>query len=200
MRAVKDLPSNYHFQNTLNLSSIRASILLNLAAIPLIFVFGWTFEQLIIVLRPINPFPDGVFNFLITIPGLKVIILLFLVVLMLVVHELTHGLFFWIFTHKRPNFALKPGYAFAAAPLWYIPYRQYMIVGLSPFIIITIISISLAMIVPLSIIPYFLFIATFNAAGALGDFLVVSWILRQPKNILVKDEGDIFHSYVPDEL
>ena len=37
----------------------------------------------------------------------------------------------------------------------------------------------------------------FNAAGSIGDLIVVGWILKQPLNILVKDEGDIFSTYLP---
>ena len=119
------------------------------------------------------------------------------IILMLVMHELIHGIFFWWFTHERPIFALKSGYAFAAAPQWFLPRSQYILVGLSPFVIITIVSILLAWFAVSPLIPYFLMIAAFNAAGSLGDLLVVGWVLSQPKNILVNDKGDVFSSFAP---
>ena len=116
---------------------------------------------------------------------------------MLVLHELVHGIFFWLFTHDKPRFALKTGYAFAAAPEWYLARNQYIIVGLSPFMIISITSIILGCFVTAPLIPYILLLVTFNAAGSLGDFIVVGWIISQPYTILVKDEGDIFSTYSP---
>lgn len=47
-----------------------------------------------------------------------------------------------------------------------------------------------------SLIIYLLLIAAFNAAGSIGDLIVVAWILRQPMKILVKDEGDIFYTFL----
>jgi hypothetical protein len=48
-----------------------------------------------------------------------------------------------------------------------------------------------------SIVLLLLYIATFNAAGALGDMIVVGWVLKQPNTILVKDQGDKFSSFAP---
>jgi len=197
MEATKILPPDYHFKKSLNLSSSWVALRLNLAAIPLLFLFGWLFGRLIILLRSIKPFPKGLLSFFTTVSGWELLAFALSIVLMLVVHELVHGLFFWIFTHERPKFALKAGYAFAAAPDWYLPGHQYIAVGLSPFVILSLISVILAVVVAPSLVPYLLFIATFNAAGALGDLIVVGWVLRQPGNIMVKDEGDIFTSFAP---
>lgn len=198
MNATKILPPNYHHQKTLDLSGSRVVLWLNLAAIPLLFIYGWLFGRTIILLRSINPFPSGMWGVLTTFSGLGLIALILSIIFMLVFHELVHGIFFWLFTHERPKFALKAGYAFAAAPEWYLPGLQYIIVGLSPFVVISILSIVISVFVASSIVPYLLFITTFNAAGALGDMIVVTWVLRQPKTILVKDEGDRFSSFAPD--
>ncbi len=71
-------------------------------------------------------------------------------------------------------------------------------VGLSPLIVISVLCIILASIVPPSIVPYPLFVATFNAAGALGDMIVVAWITTQANSVLVKDQGDKFFSFAPE--
>jgi hypothetical protein len=195
MLATKTLPSNFHHQKTLDLSSSRTVLWLNLAAIPLLFLFGWFFSRVIILLRSINPFPKGFWGLLTTFSGWNLIAILLSIIFMLVFHELVHGLFFWIFTHGRPKFALKSGYAFAAAPEWYLPKFQYITVGLAPLVVISILSIVFAIFVPAQIIPYLLFIATFNAAGALGDMIVVAWVIRQSNTILVRDQGDKFSIY-----
>ncbi len=198
MQATKVLPSNYHHQKTLDLSSSRVVLWLNLAAIPLLFFYGWFFNWVIFSLRPFSPFQIGVFRILTSFSGWGLIALLLSIIFMLLFHELVHGLFFWLFTHKRPKFALRAGYAYAAAPDWFLPSSQYIIVGLSPFFVISILCIFLGILVTASVIPYLLLIATFNAAGALGDLIVVAWVFWHPKNILVKDEGDKFSSFVPD--
>jgi len=197
MQATKDLPATFQLSKTLNLSSSVVSLRLNMAAVPLLLVFGWLFARLIILLRSINPFPKGVLSFFTTVSGWELLAFPLSIILMFVVHELVHGLFFWLFTRERPRFALKAGYAFAAAPEWYLPGPQYIIVGLSPFVLITLVTVLLAVFVMPPLVPYLLFISTFNAAGALGDLIVVGWVLRQPNTVLVKDEGDIFTSFAP---
>ncbi len=198
MKAIKDLPTNYHHQKTLDLSSSRTVLWLNLAAIPFLFFFGWLFSRLIIYLRSFNPFENGFWGLVSTFSGWGLIAILIAIILMLVVHELIHGIFFWLFTRERPKFALRSGYAFAAAPEWYLPKMQYFIVGLSPLIIISVVCVILASLMPPSIAPYPLFIATFNAAGALGDMVVVGWVSKQTGSILVRDLGDRFSSFAPD--
>jgi len=197
MQATKILPSDYHHLRTLDLSSARVILWLNLAAIPLFFLFGMLFERVIILLRSFNPLPGGILEFFIAISGWELLALPLSILIMIVFHELVHGFFFWQFTREQPRFAVRLGYAYAAAPEWYLPGSQYIVVGLSPFIIISVISIFFAAFVPSSLVPYLLLIATFNAAGSLGDLVVVGWVLKQPKIILVKDEGDIFSTYAP---
>jgi len=197
MRATHVLPANYHLLGTLNLSTKRAAVWLNLAAIPLLFLFGWLFRLIITGIHSPNPFPIGVFNFFTVFSGWNLLSLLMAIVIMLVLHELIHGGFFWLFTHARPRFALKSGYAFAAAPEWYLPRWQYVLVGLSPMVLISAASILLTLVVPIIVIPYLLMVASFNAAGSLGDLIIVGWVIKQPGDILVKDEGDIFSTYSP---
>jgi hypothetical protein len=198
MQPIQILPDGYHLQKSLDLSNSRTVFWLNMAAIPLLFIFGWLFGRVILILRSTNPFSNGFWGVISTFSGWGLIAILVSIIIMLIFHELVHGSFFWLFTRERPKFALRSGYAFAAAPNWYLPKFQYILVGLSPLIVISIICVGLALFVPPVIVPYPLFVATFNAAGALGDMIVVAWILKQSNSILVKDQGDKFSSYAPD--
>ncbi len=198
MRATKLLPSNYRFNNTLNFSSTRAAVWLNIAAVPLLFLFGWIFSRVVSYLRSLNPSAMGVWKLFNAFNGLGLVALVLSLVFMLTFHELIHGAFFWLFTSERPKFALRPGYAYASAPDWCLPRLQYIVVGLSPFVVISILSIVLATFISSSIVPYFIYIATFNAAGALGDMLVVGWVLRQPPGSMVQDQGDKFLTFSPE--
>lgn len=198
MRATKTLPPNYHPLKTLNFSSGRASIGLNLAAIPLLFLFGWLFSRIIYYLRSINPSAKGAWSIFTTFSALEVIALILSVVFMFIFHELIHGAFFWLFTGEQPKFALKSGYAFAAAPDWHLPRSQYVLVGLSPLVFISLFCIIVAAFISSSLVPYLIYIATFNAAGALGDMIVVAWVLVQPNPVMVRDQGDKFTTFSPD--
>jgi Putative zincin peptidase len=197
MQAIKELPANYHLHRTLDLSSMHVILRLNLLAFVLMFLFGWLFTQLINLLRSSNPFPEGMLGLLVSFSGWGLIALPLSIIFMLIFHELIHGMFFWIYTRDRPKFALRSGYAFAAAPGWYLPRIQYIWVGLSPLVIISITSLLLAWIVPVSLVPYLLLISSTNAAGSLGDMIVTVWVLKLPASTLIKDEGDNFQSFIP---
>ncbi len=198
MHVVKMLPANYRARKTLDFSSMRAAFWLNIAAIPLLFGYGWIFARLINVFRSVNPSANGKWGVLPAFSTLELIVLVVSIFFMLTIHEMIHGAFFWLFTNERPKFALKPGYAYAAAPEWHLPRKQYIIVGLSPFVVISVLSIVCAIFVGPSLVTYLFYIATFNAAGALGDMLVVAWVLKQSSTVLVQDRGDKFITYAPD--
>jgi hypothetical protein len=197
MRATKILPVEYKNKKILDLSGSRVMLWLNIAAIPLLFIFGWLFSYVMILVNPINPFPKGTWGIITAFTGLQIIALPISILLMLVFHEMVHGIFFWIFTHERPIFAFKGIYAYAAAPGWFLPKGQYVVVGLSPLIVISLLSIFLSPIVSQNIIPYLFFIAIFNAAGALGDMVVVYWVISQANQPLIQDQGDKFLAFWP---
>jgi hypothetical protein len=198
MHPTKTLPDTYQYQKILDFSSRRASVGLNLAAIPLLFLYGWLFSKIIAYFRFINPSVSGTWGLFSALPWLELVALILAVLFMFTFHEMIHGAFFWLFTNERPKFALKTGYAFAAAPDWCLPRPQYVIVGLAPFVVISILSIIIATFTPASIVPYLIYIATFNAAGALGDMIVVAWVLRQSPSALIQDHGDKFIVFAPD--
>ncbi len=195
MPAVRSLPDGYQGSEILDLSSTSSSVKLNLAAIPLLFFYTWIFSLIFTALNPSNPFPNGLWSVLTSFSLRDWLLLLLCIVFILVFHELVHGMFFWIFTKVRPHFGLRGGYAYASAPDWYLPKYQYVVVGLSPFVVISLLGIILGSFLSVNLLPYLLVTVSFNAAGALGDMIVVAWILRRPNSILVKDEGDKFLTF-----
>ena len=108
----------------------------------------------------------------------------------LVLHELVHGLFFWLFTRSRPRFGFKGAYAYAAAPGWYIPRPQFLTVGLAP---LALISLAGLLILPVTAPPVSLVVIValiLNAAGAIGDLYMVVRLLFVPHGVLIEDHGD----------
>jgi hypothetical protein len=198
MEATKSLPENYRPYKTLDLSTNKtAMIFLNIAGAGLFFLFGWIFLRLAIVLHP-SGFSGNIF------PGTLAVILEILAayVVVITIHELVHGMFFWLITHERPKFGFKVIYAYAAAPDWYLPRNPYLIIGLAPLVLISLAGILAIPYVSASNLIVLLFALTINASGAVGDMVTIAWVLTQPRDSLVRDEGDAFTIYqsIPLEL
>ncbi len=116
---------------------------------------------------------------------------LFLVAVLIVValHEGIHGLCFFLCTGERPVFGFKSVFFYAGAPGWYIRRDCYLIVVLSPLVLITIIGFTLLSFVPESLASLVLLAFTANAAGASGDLWVAMKLLRTPRRTYVHDTG-----------
>jgi hypothetical protein len=192
------LPDSYHPIGSLDLSSnLRALIWLNVIGALLLVVAGWLSVRAAYWLRPaeaggqiqirINGLPDGAW---------MILLVLAVTVVMLVVHEAFHGLFFWLFTRSRPVFGLGVGYAYAAAPGWYLPKWQYFITSLAPLVGITILGLLLLAYGPASWMMPSAALIAFNASGAVGDLAVAAWLLSQPADCLANDRGDAVTLYL----
>lgn len=80
--------------------------------------------------------------------------------LSIIIHELIHGQFFWLFTRSKPVFNLRlPFYISVSTPDWFIPARPYAIIGLSPLIIIGIVGLLLLLVIPAGWIMYIIFLS-----------------------------------------
>ncbi len=193
MPPTQTLPPSYTPYFTLDLAkNIRLTLLLNLVAFLLFAGFGWLFLRLAAIILPPERLSEAT-----AITGYALLACLLAYVLMLALHELVHGAFFWLFTHQRPHFGFKGAYAYAAAPDWYIPRRQYMLVGISPLLTLTLLGVVLLPWLPAwALLPWLIAMAG-NAAGAVGDALIVGWLLFQPDTILVQDHGDAVTAYRP---
>ncbi|MBN2501314.1 MAG: DUF3267 domain-containing protein [Anaerolineales bacterium] len=189
MNPTKTLPEAYQQLYSLDLSkNILALIALNAAALPIFFIAGWVFIRLSIWLRPAY-WQGGEILAL----GLGELIgVLIAIVLMLVIHEAIHGIFFWIFTKERPRFGFHGLYAYAAAPDWYLPRNKYLVVGLAPLVLISVVGVLVMPITPLVAFPALFTLLVLNAAGAIGDIYVTLRLLFGPEDVFVNDHGDKF--------
>jgi hypothetical protein len=192
MQPVRTLPPTYRQVGRLDLTHNLPLLLgMNIASLGLFIVFGGLFGAAALRLRP-----DAAGSLLsLEVDGwggiLRVSIAL--VVLMLavaVLHEAAHGLFFWIYTASRPVFSFHYYYATASAPGWYIPKLQFMVIGLAPLVLLTLLGFVLLPFLPAGwLLPVVAFM-TINASGAVGDLAVILWLLRQPSNCLALDEAE----------
>ncbi len=128
--------------------------------------------------------------------GVLWVILIFVVFISL--HELIHGAFFWIFTRRLPKLGIGAGYAFAAAPGWFFPRRQYLLVALSPLVLLSLLGMALVAVVPLAGVTGILLGTVVNASGAVGDLWIVYRVVREPAEVVIEDLGDGIKIYSVD--
>jgi len=199
MRPIQALPEGYRERCTLDLTrNLRAALWLQVTGGALFFLFGWLFLGMAARLRP-----DFVMDGSVWRPArlggtwASVTVIILTAAAAILLHELVHGGFFWLYTRQRPRFGLGLGYAYAAAPGWYLPRSHYLVIGLSPLIALTLAGAAALLLVPSSIILPLLFGMTVNAAGSVGDLWIIWQVLRQPGPILVNDRGAGLTVYGP---
>jgi hypothetical protein len=204
MKAIRSLPVDYVPRGTLDFSHSKAALIV-------VNVIGLVLMGLFLLL--------GVWFLNVVSPGVDVIVALWsvtagtaglgarmiIIALALVVtlgvgalHELVHGLFFWLFTRKRPTFGARSLYFYAGAPDWYLRRGQHLIVGLMPFVLLTLVGMGVTALVPAAVAAWVLLAIVANAGGAAGDLMAAVWLLGQPRDTLVRDTGLAITIYQPE--
>jgi hypothetical protein len=191
IKARRDFPDGYARFWGFDIRQKREALFLTILGVVLLFAAWLVFFPLARSLHP-NVFS---FNFQAnSIEMIKALIflgeLLLVTVLMLVLHEGLHGLFFWLFTGERPKFDFKIYYASAAAPDWYFPRWQYFFIALAPLVGITLLCLAVLAWLPAALaIPAFIMLL-FNTSGAVGDLWVAARLVFCPRTTYVRDYGD----------
>jgi len=107
-------------------------------------------------------------------------------VLVLPLHELVHALAF-LFWGGKPHFGAKlPLALYCGAQDQLFRRNQYLVIGLAPLVVITLVGIVLTLFAPV-LASYLLFAQLGNISGAAGDVWTVMRLLRQPSNVVVED-------------
>ncbi|MCX8024579.1 MAG: DUF3267 domain-containing protein [Thermanaerothrix sp.] len=198
MRAFRNLPPNYRLYGEFNLENSRLILAMNLLGLGLLVAAGWLFAVLISALRTHTGEFIWIFwgdNTARTLG--QILALIGLLVVMVVLHEGLHALAFWFFTHDRPQFTFKGWYASVSAPGWYFTPSAYLIIGLLPLVGISLLGLVLMLFVPEPwVVPLWAFM-TINAAGAIGDLIMVGWTMRLPRGAVVQDFHTHVVAYVP---
>ncbi len=118
-------------------------------------------------------------------------LILFLIVLifMMFVHELIHGLFFYLFTGEKPVFGFKNLSAFAGVPNQYIRKKYYLMACLSPLVVLTVLGM-IVFFAAGNVISSIMFIAvSAHAAGCIGDVWVSIKLMKKPAETFINDDG-----------
>ncbi len=192
MKASQTLPQGYREHGRISLKKNKPLLLwLNVLAVPWFLLCALFFGVMTSLLRPLNfailgsAFPVG------AIAALFAAVVITLCVV-LILHELTHGLFFWLFTKSRPAFGFKGWYAYAAAPGWYLPRGQSLVVGAAPLILLSLLGEAL-----LLLVPWVLWGLIVNAGGAIGDLYMIARLMLAPRGAVVEASRGKMTWYVP---
>jgi hypothetical protein len=198
MKPTKTLPGNYHSIGTFDLRNNTTALLqLNLLGFALFAVSAGLFTVALFWLRPEDT-RQGLVLGISGVGGLlqALGVVIVVTVVMILLHEAVHGVFFWLFTRTIPRFAFKGVYAYAAAPDWYLPKFQYLATALAPLVMLSAAGVGLMAVVPASSFVTLLLFLVSNASGAIGDLWVAGWLLRQPNACYANDQGDAVSLYV----
>jgi hypothetical protein len=194
--ALSSLPPEYQLARAIDLrQQPRLLLELNLVGLGLLLLSGWLFLWLAVRLRPEAGLRLSLrlSDSLVVVLG---IVIAFAAVLLL--HELVHGTCFWLITRRPPRFGVQLAYAYAAAPQWYIPRNPYLIVGMAPLVVITLVGVALLPVLPAALLLPWIFALTINASGSIGDLYIIAWLLTRPASALVNDHGDRIYIYLPE--
>ena len=113
----------------------------------------------------------------------------------IVVHEIIHGVAAALLGTK-PSFGIGPGFAYTTF-LEPMNKSSYLIVGLAPLVVFTVLTVAAAAIWP-DIAGWMIVIGTINASGAIGDLWMTTRILRAPRRAVFYDLADGFAVFAPD--
>jgi len=194
MKPTQTLPEHFALAWNLDLKhNTRLNIILQVIGLGLMALAGWVLTVCVQWLRPDfnDLFKTGFSGNLL----IGLVVLVAVMAVTLVLHELVHGLFFWLFARHRPEFGIGPGYAFAAMPDWFFPKMQYLVIGLSPLVLLTALGLAASMFVPLVWLAGLLAGMTINAGGAIGDIYICLRIAFDVPELWIKDTGDGFQLY-----
>ncbi len=178
----KELPEGYKEAKVLDAKDSKFGLWMNLASfpmaaivlIPCYFKVKGYWEQEI----KYSEFMLGMFCFIL------------IMIAYLVVHELTHGLFYKIFTRQKLKFGISLTCAYCGIPEGYVNKKTAFISTAAPFVLHSIWMILLICLLPANIwciVICLLFAVHFG--GCSGDLVVMFLLLRLPKDVLMNDTG-----------
>lgn len=194
-QSTQTLPDNYKLADTIDLAANKTiSLALNLASVGVALLTFWLLINFSNFIHPelSGTFSRGSFN----LTGFLLMVLL--IPLNMVVHEIIHGFFFWIFTNSMPIFSIKLSYIYTAAPDWYIPKSMYWIISLAPLLLIGLAGLMVMSLCPPSFVLPALVVVGFNTGGAVGDIWTVYKLSRSSRLSLVNDTGHGVYFYLPE--
>ena len=191
MRAIKK--SEAHFKNSIVIdlaNDKKLYTMINVFSLVLLVAFYFLFYFLSLGL--VKGADSSIFYYLRSNTDLPLgyeLLFFPIIILVLIFHELIHGLFFYVFPGSIPVFGFKNLMAYAGVPDWYIKKYYYLIISVSPLIGITLLGFFLLSVVPPQFTSMVFLPMVINAAGCVGDIWYTLVIITKPKETYITDSG-----------
>lgn len=185
MKYYKELPNGYKEVYSIDAGNTKTGLILNLIGLPIMIV-------MFIILMVIKSLVCGKINFDLSDgeTSLVLFILCIVMILYIIIHELTHGLFYKSFTKEKLKFGLKLTCAYCGVPTIYMKKIPMIITALAPFVIYSLIGVVLMIVVPYNVIFLAIDILfSAHVAGCVGDIYISFLLIKYPKETLVNDTG-----------
>ncbi len=188
MRKIFSISLERDFKLMLRLQAAALLLLLPSAYLFYLPVSGAYSSPLTLFLNPVG-MPYRILDWLLIAAGIFFVMLL---------HELVHAGMFKLFAPKHNSVIIGfgGGFAYAGAPNILYPRRQYVAIGLAPFLVISLLSIPLLIYLPEGTAAVVFTAAAFNASGSAGDFYITYRVLRTPIGTYIRDKGTEFIAYI----
>lgn len=178
----KNLPEGWVLHDTIDLKENKKAFWLinglSLLIFGLFFLIGW------FIVNPIDAVRENAKD--ISAPAL---VLLVGLVVYIILHELTHGVFLAAFTKMKPKFGFV-GWAAYCGNEGYCDKPRYAVVAFAPLVFWGIVFCILNVFFHEGIWFWVIwFLQAMNVGGSSGDIYVSYKLIKYPKEILVQDTG-----------
>nr|THJ68914.1 DUF3267 domain-containing protein [Rhodococcus qingshengii] len=116
----------------------------------------------------------------------------------MVVHELTHAGFLWLFSRTRPAVMLRIPYL-AVGGRGYLNTRSFLVVALAPVVVWGFVLVTLLLTLPSQFFFSVYVVTILNFAGSSGDYFQAYAVAKIPSSALIQDDGRVTTVYLPAE-
>ncbi|MDD4184002.1 MAG: DUF3267 domain-containing protein [Candidatus Izemoplasmatales bacterium] len=184
-----ELPEGYKAIKTIDAKDKKTIIWFNLVAIIMMVIAALPF----LVLKPVDMSNRDMYIPFVLIVSIGMIAYIIL-------HELTHGLIYKIYTKQKLTFGLTLFVAFCGVPNIYVSKKVSLVSVLAPFVLYSVILIPTLILMPANYL-YLAFIIIFavHFGGCVGDLYVTNVLLKLKGKILMNDTGPKQTFYQLDE-
>ncbi len=191
--ATKTLPETYCLAEKIALTkNKRLAVGMNLATLPILVLFIVGFIAMYA--------PKAGQSHVFTIQFFPLVLCILGIVIIIIVHELVHGIFIKCFAKAKVQYAFHGVAASAGSPDYYFSKKEYTIIALAPFVIINSI---LAIVMPFLHGAAFMVVycvLAFHVTGCVGDIYVMLKLFKYQSDTLIRDSGPEMEFYVPAEI
>lgn len=114
-----------------------------------------------------------------------------------VIHELTHGLVYWLFTRRRLSFGFVGSMAYCGVPGIYVKRDVAAASCIAPFVIYTAVYLVLLAALPVNVFWIVLLITFMNhLGGCFADIYAFVVMMKNGRDLLMEDNGRDQHVFV----